>query len=106
MAVERGDAVGEPVQAAIALNLRTADAVIPDQHVEHLLLQPDRDPGARSLTVLGDIGQPSATMKYAVDSIASGGRSPRSTSTVTGTGLRPAMAEMAASRPRSVSTAG
>ncbi len=48
----------------------------------------------------------SATMKYAADSTFVGGRSSRLTCTVTGTGHRAASDESAASRPRSVSTAG
>ena len=48
----------------------------------------------------------SATTKYAVDSIATGGRTSRSTEISTGIGLRAASAESAASRPRSVRIAG
>ncbi len=48
----------------------------------------------------------SDTVKYAMPSIADAGRSVRSTSTRTGTVQREATEESAASRPRSVSTAG
>ena len=48
----------------------------------------------------------SATTKYAVDSIATGGRSSRSTEISTGIGLRAASADSEASRPRSVRIAG
>src|SRR5262249_19562145 len=48
----------------------------------------------------------SATTKYAAVSTTAGGRSSRSTSTCTGSGLRSASVETAASRPRSVSTGG
>lgn len=48
----------------------------------------------------------SETVKYAIPSIAGAGRAGRSTSTCTGTVHRDATADNAASRPRSVRTAG